>query len=374
VAESFKRIVRVPTRRQLKRADLKGKRVLVRFDYNVPTVGDEIEDTKRIEATLPTIRAIVAGGASELNIICHLGRPEGKQSPEFSTKPVAKALASFVGVRFNPKAEKTDLPSPALATYYKVGDKVRVFENLRFDPGEEKNSSAFAKQLSTLGDVFVQDAFANIHREHASMVAVAKLLPTYAGFLVENEINALFRLLNQPDKPFVAIIGGAKFSDKLPIIEALSKIADTVIVGGKTANEWLLDKHPKTGNVFLPADGINAHGGIVEISEKTLKGGIYDIGPQTIMLFKSILASARTIFWNGNLGMTENRKFVHGTYEIARQIVKLKAMKVASGGNTAEVIDELKLDKSFDFISTGGGATSDFIIGKKMPALELLLK
>jgi phosphoglycerate kinase len=206
------------------------------------------------------------------------------------------------------------------------------------------------------------------------MVAVAKILPTYAGLLVEKEVNSLFRLLYQPKEPFVAIIGGAKVKDKLPVIEALSKKVQAVIVGGKTANEWILEGHKRTGNIYLPTDGINKQGSIVPINEQTLKAGIFDIGPQTIMLYKSIISSAKTVFWNGNLGMTENKRFIHGTYEIARFIAKLRLEKVASGGNTAEVIDELKLQDQFNFISTGGGATDDFIIGKKMPALEILLK
>jgi phosphoglycerate kinase len=191
---------------------------------------------------------------------------------------------------------------------------------------------------------------------------------------MEREINILQRILHAPERPFVAIIGGAKVEDKLPIIKALAKRADAIIVGGKTANEWIENGLPSGKNIFLPTDGINKMGSIAPMSEESIKKGIFDIGPQTIMLYKSILASAKTIFWNGNLGMTENKKFVHGTYEIARYIQKLKCDKVASGGNTSEVIDEMGIEDGFDFISTGGGATSDLIAGKDLPVLNKLLK
>lgn len=374
MAEQSKRILRIPNHRQLIRADFKGKKVLIRFDFNVPIEDDKVGDAKRIDAALPTLRKILEKGAETISIICHLGRPDGKEQPEFSVAPIAKILCEDLNVRFNPKPVVTGSKYASLNKYFEIGKYIRLYENLRFDKEEEKNDTAFTRELAGLGDVFIQDAFANIHREHASMVGVEKILPTYAGLLVEKEINNLFRLLSSPKEPFVAIIGGAKVSDKLPIIEALSKNAKAVIVGGKTANEWILDHHPKTGNIYFPVDGVNKFGSIVPINEQTLNAGIFDIGPQSIMLYKSILSSAKTIFWNGNLGMTENKRFVHGTFEIARYIAKLQVEKVASGGNTAEVIDQLKLAGHFNFVSTGGGATSDFIIGKKLPALEILLK
>jgi len=373
VDEPFRRIVRIPSHRQLNRADLRGKRVLIRVDFNVPLNEGKVSDSKRIDAVMPTIKKVIGKGASEINIIGHLGRPQGKEDPALSTKPIAKMICSLLPFKYKFSEGKTDLKSPALNRYFQVGDKIKVYENLRFDVGEEKNSIDFAKELATLGDVFVQDAFANIHREHASMSAIGEIMPTYAGLLVERETNILFKLLSHPEHPFVAIIGGAKIEDKLPAIDALTKVADAVLIGGKTANEWMVQNHPKNENVYLPVDGLNKLGSIVPINEETLKNGIYDIGPQTVMLFKSILSSAKTIFWNGNLGMTENKRYIYGTHEVARFVAKLQAEKVISGGNTAEVIDEMKLSDKFDFISTGGGATSDFIAGKKLPVLEKLL-
>jgi len=373
VAEPSKRIVRIPSHRQLGRADLRGKRVLVRVDFNVPIIDGKVVDSRRIEAVMPTIKKIIEKDAKEINIIGHLGRPDGKADRGFSTIQIAKVICSKIPYKCKLTEGKSDSKSPALSQFYKIGDKIRVYENLRFDPREEKNSKDFAKELAELGDVFVQDAFANIHREHASMMAIQDLLPTYAGLLVEKETNILFKLLSHPEEPFVAIIGGAKVEDKLSIIEALSSVTKAVLIGGKTANEWLAQDHPKKDNIYLPVDGLNKMGSIVPIDKTTLKAGIYDIGPQTVMLYKCILSSAKTIFWNGNLGMTENKRYVYGTYEIARFVARLKAEKVASGGNTAEVIDNLNLAGQFDFISTGGGATSNFIAGKKLPVLEKLL-
>jgi phosphoglycerate kinase len=374
VEELSKRIIRIPSARQLARADFRGKRVLARFDFNVPIENGKIEDTNRIDVVIPTLKKIMEKDPVEINIVCHLGRPSKPKDPEFSVKPIAKYLHGILKSKHAMAVGHTDIDSLALDTFYQIADKIRLFENLRYDEGEEKNSVAFAKKLARLGDVFVLDAFANIHREHASMVAIQDLLPTYVGLLTEREINTLFKLLHAPERPFVAIIGGAKIEDKMPIINNLSKKSDAVIVGGMTANEYILKKLPRTGNIYLPVDGINKSGVISAMDEHSIKDGIFDIGPQTIMLYKSILSSAKTVFWNGNLGMTENRRFVHGTYEIARYLQKLKCEKIASGGNTAEVIDEMGDEDAFDFISTGGGATSDFIAGKTLPALEKLLK
>lgn len=372
--ESFKRIIRVPSFRQLSRANFRGKRVLARFDFNVPIEDGEIKDKKRIDVSIPTIKKILERGASEINIVCHLGRPKNSSDDSCSVKIIAQYLSKRLSASAPPKTYKTDIDSPALSKFYQITDKVRLFENIRYDEREEKNSVTFAKQLSRLGDVFVLDAFANIHRQHTSMDAIQDLLPTYTGLVMEREINILHRILYAPERPFVAIIGGAKVEDKLPIIKALANKSDAVIVGGKTANEWVEQGIPSGKNIFLPSDGINKMGSIVPMNNESIKKGIFDIGPQTIMLYKSILASAKTIFWNGNLGMTEDKKFVHGTYEIARYIKKLKCDKVASGGNTSEVIEEMGIEDGFDFVSTGGGATSDLIAGKNLPVLNKLLK
>jgi len=357
------------------RADLKGKNVLVRFDFNVPIEDGKVADSSRIDAAISTLKKIIDKGARRVSIICHLGRPEGGFDEQFSVAPIARAICERLGVKFKIKPTVADNTTfVSLGKYFEIGESIRLYENLRFDKEECENNLKFSHALAELGDVFIQDAFANIHRDHASMVGVSKILPTYAGLLVEKEVNNLFRILSEPKRPFVAIIGGAKIKDKLPIIEALSDKCESVIIGGMTSNEWTLEGHLKTENIYLPTDGINKFGSIVPITEATLKTGIFDIGPQTIMLYKSILTTAKTIFWNGNLGMTENKRFIHGTYEIARFIARLKVEKVASGGNTLEVINHLRLGGNFSFISTGGGATSDLISGKKMPALEMLLK
>lgn len=371
-ANNFKRILRVPPHKTLRRVDLRGKRVLIRLDLNVPIEDGKVMDARRIEQTIPTIKKVIERGASEVFIICHLGRPL-KQEREFSTYPLAEVLRILLRSKDKVEAIDTKEKSPVLSRYYRITPNVNLFENLRFDEREEKNSVEFARELSLMADVFVQDAFANIHREHASMMALQDKLPTYVGLLVEREINSLYKLIFNPEHPFVAIIGGAKIEDKLGVITSLSKRADAVLVGGMTANEWILDHHPKANNIYLPTDGVNKAGAIVAPTEDSIKNGIFDIGPETIMLYKSILSSAKTVFWNGNLGLTEEKQFIHGTYEIARFISRLKAEKIASGGNTAEVIHEVGLENQFDFISTGGGATSDLIAGKKMPVIDKLL-
>jgi len=372
MANNFRRILRVPPHKTLRRVDFRGKRILLRVDLNVPIEEGKVVDPRRIEEALPTVKKIIERGAKEINIVCHLGRPK-EQEKELSTKPIAQVLSILLRGKDPVKVINTDQSSPALSKFYKISPTVNLFENLRYDAREEKNSKEFARELASLGDYFVLDAFANIHREHASMMALQDELPTYVGLLVEKEINSLYKLLFNPESPFIVVIGGAKIEDKLGVITSLSKRAQAVLIGGMTANEWILDRHPKTDNIYLPTDGVSRTGIIVEPNPETIKSGVFDIGPQTIMLYKSILSSARTVFWNGNLGVTEDKKFVHGTYEIARFISRLKAEKIASGGNTTEVIDELKLSDQFDFISTGGGATSDLISGKRMLVIDKLL-
>ncbi|OQA51930.1 MAG: Phosphoglycerate kinase [candidate division WS2 bacterium ADurb.Bin280] len=371
---SFKRIIRIPSRRELQHANIEGKRILARFDFNLPCDDGRVEDASRIDLAMPTIQFILSKKALELNIITHFGRPKDENDQQFSTSVIAEVLAKKLALKPPVMKENEGAKSPVLKKYFQIGERVKLFENLRFDTREDDNSAAFADELSSLGDIFVQDAFANIHRNHTSMVALQKKLPTYAGLLLNKEVNTLFRILNNPERLFVAIIGGAKIEDKLPVIEALAKIADYVILGGMTANEWILFDKPRKENIYFPTDGIAKSGSIVPINKETLKEGIFDIGPQTIMLYKSILSPAKTVFWNGNLGMTEEKKFAHGTNEIARFIAKLKANTIASGGNTIQVVDELELADNFSFISSGGGATSDFVCSKKMPALELLLE
>jgi phosphoglycerate kinase len=328
---------------------------------------------KRIDAIMPTIKKIMERGAKQINIICHLGRPVGVES-NLSTLILAEEIRRRLRTKGGIIKTDNDYKSPSLKISYRVYKNIELFENLRFDKREEENSEQFAKELAELGDVFVLDAFANIHRRHASMDKLQDQLETFAGLLMEREINSLFKILYAPERPFVSVIGGAKYTDKIPVIRSLSKICEAVLVGGKTANEMILEKEEKIANVFLPSDGINKAGALVDVSPEEIKKGIFDIGPKTIMHFKSILSSAKTIFFNGNLGMTENKKFIHGTNEISRFITKMKVEAVASGGNTTDIVYDLGLEGRFSFISTGGGATSDLISGKKLPVLDKLLK
>ncbi len=369
----YKRILRIPSHRQLKRADFRGKTVLVRLDLNVPLKAKKILDMKRIDASMPTIKKAIEKGASKINIICHLGRPT-EADDNFSTIILANEIKRRLRGKGKARRIQHSYRSPALKYSYEVYRNIQLFENLRFDKGEESNSIQFAKEIAKLGDVFVLDAFANIHRQHASMDKLQDQMKTFAGLLVEREINGLFRILYAPKRPFVAVIGGAKYKDKIPVIESLSSKCNAVLVGGMTANEMILEGWKRKPNVFVPSDGINESGSLVGMSKQEIEKGVFDIGPKTIMHFKSILSSAKTVFFNGNLGMTENKKFVHGTNEILRFITKMKAEAVASGGNTADIIYDLGLENGFSFISTGGSATSDLVAGKKLPVLDKLLK
>lgn len=324
--------------KNIKEANVQNKKVFLRVDYNVTIENGKILDDYRITASYPTLDYLLENGALKITIGTHLGRPEGKIVPEFSTKPIADFLAQ-------------KYPT----------DKVVVLENLRFDPGEEKNDSDFAKKLADANDIFVNDAFGVCHREAASTCAITQFLPAFAGFLIEKEISELAKL-NNPEKPFIAIIAGAKIETKLPLIKKFSQIADFVLVGGLIANQAIEQKLELATNVILPIDGINDEQNIAR-----------DIGPQTIEKFSEIIKTAQTIFWNGNLGMTENEKYRNGSIKIAEAIVNSKAeIKIVGGGDTVSFLHELNLTDQFSFISTGGGATLEFLAGEKMPGLEAL--
>lgn len=324
--------------KSVKEADVQNKKVFLRADYNVTIENNKILDDYRITASYPTLDYLLQNGALKITIGTHLGRPEGKIVPEFSTKPIA----DFLGQKY---------PT----------DKVIVLENLRFDSSEEKNDSDFAKKLADGNDIFVNNAFAVCHREAASTCAITQFLPSYAGFLIEKEMSELAKLDN-PEKPFVAIIAGAKIETKLPLIEKFSKIADYVLVGGLIAIQAIDQKINLPPNVILPIDGIN--------NEKNIAR---DIGPQTIEKFSQIIQTAKTVFWNGNLGMTEDEKYRVGSIKIAGAIINSKAeIKIVGGGDTVSFLHELNLADQFSFISTGGGATLEFLVGEKMPCLEAL--
>jgi len=319
----------------LKDFNFKNKRVLVRCDFNVPLGNQgEILDDFRIRQTLPTIEYLIKEGA-EMILMSHLGNPGGKFVKELEMKPIAEKLTEL------------------------LGEKVVLLENLRFSPGEEQNDENFARELAKTGDIYINDAFGVCHRNHASVVAITKYLPSAAGFLLEKEVKTLTNLMSSPQKPLIAIIGGVKVETKVKLIDKISAVADFVLISG-LVNKAIIGqkiqlKYPE--KIVAPVDEI---------------GGGKDIGPATIGLFQEKISQARTIFWNGPLGKVEEKEFSAGTEEIAHAIINSGAFSVVGGGETVEFVAKLGLTEKFGHISTGGGAMLAFLGGEKLPGLESL--
>jgi len=319
----------------LKDFDFRKKRVLVRADFNVPlSEQGEILDDFRIKETLPTIHYLLENGAKVV-LMSHLGNPGGKFVKELKLDPVTQRLTEL------------------------LGQKIVLLENLRFNPGEENNDEGFARELARNGDIYINDAFGVCHRKHASVVGVPKFLPSGAGFLLEKEIKTLTKLSENPQKPLVAIIGGAKLETKVGVIDKISEKADFVLVSGLigkgVVGQKIKLKHPE--KVIFPVDET---------------GGGKDIGPETVKLFSAKIAQAKTIFWNGPFGKIENEEFAKGTEAIARAIAGSEAFSVVGGGETVEFVTKLKLVESFSHVSSGGGAMLSFLSGEKLPGLEAL--
>lgn len=355
------------------------KNVLLRVGFDLP-IGEngKPQDKRRVISSLATIKHLLVHNAAQITIITHWGRPK-KVEEKWKVEPIAKVLFDILrDFKFidsgKIKIEKSKADSPVFETQYILSPQVRMLENLRFDEGEEKNDPKFAKLLSNGQDIFVNDAFSVVHREHASIVGVPKLLPSVAGSQIILEVKKLSGLRDKPEQPFVVIMGGAKVEDKLPVAKALMKKAQVVLIGGKTANECEIDDDCRElEKLVLPVDGVDRKGRNVQFNEKEVRDNPpFDIGPETINIFKHKLKDAKTIYWNGNLGMTEDKKFVHGTYEIARFIARRRVEKFASGGDTSAVIDQMGLSDSFSFISTGGSAASEFLVNPELPGLKVL--
>jgi len=377
--------------------DLNGKRVLVRVDFNVPLKNGQITDDTRIRAALPTINYLLSQGASVV-LMSHLGRPKGVD-PSQSLKPAADRLSELLHrpVQFAEDCvgEVAESRSRAL----KPGDAL-VLENLRFHKAEEKNDPDFAKQLAAHGDIYVNDAFGSAHRAHASVEAVAHFLPAAAGFLMEKEINYLGGVLDNPQRPFVAILGGAKISDKLPVIENLAKLADKLIIGGGMANTFLKAEGYEmgdslvendaieqarellatcSGKLILPVDAVVADAFSNDANSETVSVGgvkpgwrILDIGPHTIIKYIDALKGARTIFWNGPMGVFEFPRFATGTTEIAKAVAASGATSVIGGGDSVAAVEQAGVADQISHISTGGGASLEFMEGKVLPGVAAL--
>src|SRR5213592_4803814 len=339
--------------RSVRDADVAGKRVLVRSDLNVPLESGRVADETRIEASLPTLRLLLERDAAGVRVCSHLGRPQGPD-PAFTIEPVRERLREL-------------LPD----------ERIEVLENTRFNPGETKNDPAFARELADACDLFVEDAFGSVHRAHASTVGVAELLPAYAGLLLERELEELGKLLGDVERPFVLVSGGAKVEDKLGVLRKLGGKADTVLIGGKMA-EQLRDENPLDFEVVLPTDVVGAAAFEADAESKVCpcdelpEGWLgLDIGPETRAGFADELSRARTIFWNGPMGVFEWPRFAEGTRAVAQAVAQSAAYSVVGGADSIRALNELGLTDQVSWTSTGGGAALELLEGKQLPGVAV---
>lgn len=381
--------------------EVTGERVLVRVDFNVPLENGKITDDTRIKETLPTIRYLRENKA-KLILISHLGRPKGKINEKYRLTPVAQRLQELLGV---PVIKIDDClgDKPAAAVKAMQPGEVILLENVRFYPEEEKNDPAFAQKLSLLADIFVNDAFGTAHRAHASTEGVAHFLPAVMGFLMEKEVKMLTKILTAPEHPFMAILGGAKVSDKIGVVKNLLGKVDGLLLGGGLANTFLkaqgysVGKSPveedkiKTAEeiidlaksrgvkITLPVDVVIVSEGeetdkikIVKVDEIPAEGKIFDLGPESIRAFKVALQGAKTIFWNGPLGVFEQKAFAEGTLAIAKAMAEYNLTSVVGGGDTLAAMYKAGVAQKITHLSTGGGASLEFLEGKVLPGLAAL--
>jgi len=384
--------------RTIDTVDVAGKRTFIRADFNVPLENGAITDATRIEAALPTIKWAVAHGAHVI-LASHLGRPKGIRDPKYSLKPVADALAEVLHLKV---ILAPDCVGPEVEHMSKSLDRreILLLENLRFHAEEEANDPAFARQLAALADVYVNDAFGAAHRAHASTEGIAHVVPiTAAGFLMKKEVAALSQITDAPEPPVVAILGGAKVSDKINVIEHLLDKVDTVLVGGAMAYTFLLAAGRKVGDSLVERDRLDvaravmAHGksklrlpmdhvvtsdlsGAAPIQEVGIdvpdgQKGV-DIGPKTVDAYRDVIAKARTIFWNGPMGIFEVEPFSHGTMAIANALADSSATTVVGGGDSIAALARSGRSDDITHISTGGGAALEFLEGRPLPGLTVL--
>jgi phosphoglycerate kinase len=341
--------------RSVRDADVAGKTVLVRADLNVPLEDGAVADDTRIKASLPTLRLLLERGAAEIHVCSHLGRPKGFDKA-FRIAPVEARLRELLS-----------------------DGRVRVLENTRFDPGETKNDPAFARRLANGCDLYVDDAFGSAHRAHASTEGVARLLPAYAGLLLEEELEHLGRLLGDIERPFVLVSGGAKVEDKLGVLQHLGGRADTVLIGGKMA-EQLRDQNPLEFEVELPRDIVAAAAFDPDAETEVVPADAVpegwlglDIGPETRAAFAAELADARTIFWNGPMGVFEWPRFAAGTQAVAAAVAANdRAFSVVGGADSVRALNELGLADRISWVSTGGGASLELLEGKELPGVAAI--
>ena len=385
-------------KKTVKDIDLKGKRVIMRVDFNVPMDKGVVTDDKRIKAALPTIKYVLDQGAS-LMLMSHLGRPKGGPDAEFSLKAAADVLAGLLG---KPVAMAPDCVGPEvekLAAALKPGD-VLMLENTRFHAGEEKNDLDLAKQMAALADVYVNDAFGSAHRAHSSTEGIARFLPAVSGFLMEQELEYLGRAVSNPEHPYIAILGGAKISDKILVVETLLSKCDKLIIGGGMANTFLAAQGINmqdslveaasletakailsrvADKLVLPVDAVvadkfdaEANSQVVDVENIPAGWRMLDVGPKTLALYKQTLAGAKLIVWNGPVGVFEFPKFAEGTFALAKMLAESGATTVIGGGDSASAVKKAGVAKQMTHVSTGGGASLEFLEGKELPGVAAL--
>lgn len=383
--------------------DVKGKKVLVRCDFNVPLKDGVITDDIRIVSALPTIRYLMDGGAKVI-IMSHLGRPDGEPKKEFSLAPVAKRLSQLLGreVMFVSSDRVVDEKVKKTASKLKDG-QVMLLENVRFRKEETKNDKDFAKELAGLGDVFVNDAFGTAHRAHASTAGVAEYLPAVSGFLIEKEVEFLGNAVENPKRPFVAIMGGAKVGDKIPVIKNLLKKVDTLIIGGGMAYTFFRSQGLEIGTSILDKENVQLAKDLLKEAEKSgvkmllpidcvcgkefsndTEFGVYpfdgipadmmglDIGPATAELYRKAVSDAATVVWNGPMGVFEMPNFASGTRAVAEALAGSSGVTIIGGGDSAAAVEQFGLADKMTHISTGGGASLEFLEGKVLPGIAVL--
>lgn len=384
-------------KRSVRDLDVRGKRVLVRVDFNVPVKDGEVTDDTRIQRALPTLRYLLEQGARPV-LISHLGRPKGAPDSEHTMDPVARRLEELLRA---PVLKLDAAVGPKVVEALDRSDEgVVLLENSRFYPGETKNDSEFSEELASLADLYVDDAFGAAHRAHATTVGVAELLPAAAGLLMEEELDYLNKVMRSPERPFVAIIGGAKVSDKLGVIENLLDIADTLLIGGAMCFTFFNAQGCEVGNslvednyleetkrlmeeagekLVLPVDVVvaekieeTAPSMVVKVEEIPTDHIGVDIGPETIEKFGDYVIDAKTILWNGPMGVFEIEAFAKGTQGVARAVAESEAVSIVGGGDSVAAVRKLGLEDQMSFISTGGGASIEYVEGKELPGVAVL--
>ncbi|MBC7266168.1 MAG: phosphoglycerate kinase [Coriobacteriia bacterium] len=390
-------------KKTVKDIDVRGKRCLVRVDFNVPLSEGSVTDDTRVRAALPTIRYLIDHGARVI-LVSHLGRPKGAPDPQFSLRPVRRVLQRLLG-RNVVFVDDIVGPEAQEAVARMVDGEVLMLENVRFHPGEKTNDPEFAKALASLADVYVNDAFGAAHRAHASTAGVAQHLPAVAGLLLAREVDTLTSMLAEPERPFVAILGGSKVSDKIGVIDRLLECVDALLIGGGMCFTFLVAKGVAVGNSIVEADWVERAG---EMLKKASERGVdlllpvdfvvadqmvedadtkivgreeipdgtmgLDIGPTTVELYKGEISRARTIFWNGPMGVFELTPFETGTREVATAVARNnRAASIVGGGDSVAALKKFDLEERVTFVSTGGGAAMKLLEGSPLPGVEALL-